>query len=92
MAIISSRAGTFLCFMRPRISLPPIPPMFIFERASFWLPRGIIQPKAFSMRFLPRPPTFSGLRRAFSPQKVKNIVTLRPMDRAPLAMMKLAMV
>ena len=33
----------------------------------------------------------SGLRRAFNPQKVKNIVTSSPMAAAPLAMMNAAM-
>ncbi|KAF5028382.1 hypothetical protein DSECCO2_659630 [anaerobic digester metagenome] len=76
--------------MTPRIILAPIPPMFILESPSFLLPRGIIMPNILDMKsFLTL--TFSGLRKTFRPQKVKNMLTLRPMAAAALAMMNEAM-
>jgi hypothetical protein len=56
------------------------------------VPLGIILPNmACRTLFLSVVCTFSGLRRMFRPQKVKNMVTSSPMAAAPLAMMKAAM-
>ena len=65
--------------------------MFIRLSPSFFVPLGIIKPNIPSMKLLATE-TFSGRRRMFSPQKVKNMVTLRPMAAAPFAIMKAAMV
>ena len=77
--------------MIQRIIFAPMPPMFMRERPSLRVPRGIIMPNMRSMSvFLTR--TRLGLRRMLSPQNVKKIVTLRPIAAAPFAMMNTAMV
>ena len=82
-----SRESTFLSFMTFFIIAVPIPPMFILDNLSLLLPSGIIIPNIFSiMDFFGF--TAFALRRALSPQKVKNIVTGLPIAAAPLAIMK----
>ena len=82
--IKSSKLSIFLSFIIVRIILAPIPPIFIFESDSFFEPRGIIIANIFEIKFF-LILTFSGRRMIFSPQKVKNIVTFRPIAAAPLA-------
>ena len=91
LSISSSKELTPFCFIIPRIILAPMPPMFIRDRPSFLVPRGIMAPNIRSMNAL-WTLTFLGLRRIFRPQKVKKMVTFRPMAAAPLAIMKAAMV
>ena len=65
--------------------------MFMRLRPSLFVPRGIMAPNIRSTKLLTTG-AFSGRRRMFSPQKVKNMVTRRPIAAAPFAMMKAAMV
>ena len=53
-------------------------------------PRGIIVANAFCSPVLPVVACLSGLRRAFSPQNVKNMVTSSSRAAAPVAMMNAA--
>ena len=89
-AIRFSKEETFLRRMMKRIMRGPAPNMFIRDSPSLVLPRGIIPPNIRSSKVLFARTRF-GRRRIFSPQKVKNIVTRRPMAAAPLAMIKEAM-
>ncbi|MNE67803.1 hypothetical protein D3C80_1634310 [compost metagenome] len=73
--------------MMRRISFGPAPSMFILDKPSLRLLEGSIMLNI-------RPSTVfdtdggCGLRNMLRPQKVKNIVTLRPLAAAPLAMIK----
>ena len=86
LSISSSSEETPFCFITARIIFAPIPPKFMRESPSFLEPRGSIKLNIFPISdFLTR--TFSGLRKRLTPQKVKNIVTGRPIAAAPFAIM-----
>ena len=86
----SSEAMPFLRIMN-RTILGSMPSKFMRERSSLKVSLGIM---ARNMRS--RAPfatcAFVGLRRMLRPQNVKNIVTLRPIAAAPLAMTNAATV
>ena len=83
--ISSSRELTFLSFITFFMSLVPMPHMFMLESFSFPVPLGIIIPNIRSRNgFFTF--TFSGLRSAFRPQKVKNMVTGLPVPDGGAAM------
>ena len=75
-----------ICLLRItfRIIRVPIPIIFIFDKDNLRLPAGIIIPN-----ILPIVSFFTASARSFritfNPQKVKNIVTFRPVDAAPFA-------
>ena len=86
-AVMSSGSVWTECsFMTCLIMAGPIPAMFICDSGSFSGPDGIIMPNMRSSADLSRTGGFSR-RRAFRPQKVKNIDTFCPIAIAPLAMM-----
>lgn len=97
-AIISMPLSTACCirlsklsirffFMMRRIIRLPAPPIFIFDSLSFPLWAGSIQPNILPKRSF-ETVGFRCFLMMSSPQKVKNIVTFRPVDAAPLAMTK----
>src|SRR5665647_3124553 len=93
LAMSSSSDMAFCSFMTFFIIGAPRPAKFILDRPSLPGPRGMILPNmTCRVDFFSFTWTFSGLRRALRPQKVKNIVTSSPMAAAPLAMMNAAII
>ena len=74
---------TFWSFMAFLNIFGPAPAKFMCESWSLPGPRGIIVANAFCSAVLPVVACLSGLRRAFSPQNVKNIVTSSSIAAAP---------
>src|SRR5450631_3352010 len=89
-AMRSSSGMTFSWRIIRCMSLGPAPAKFMCESLSRSGPRGIMAENAFCKGLLPLVATFSGRRRAFRPQNVKNMVTSSSIAAAPLAMMKAA--
>ena len=77
--------------MTSRIISVPMPPIFILESEVWRDPRGIMRLNMRSTRDLRTGMRWS-LRSRLRPQKVKNNVTSLPMEAAPLAIMKAAII
>lgn len=72
-----------------RIILAPIPPIFILDNLNFKELEGSIMPNIFpQISFFTA--GLSNLLIAFSPQKVKKMVTFFPVAAAPFASTKVA--